>query len=142
MLKKIFDKLDASPAFQNFITPTIREEKIARKIFVPAICAAIWLVFLASSAGAAEPDLTQFFEVDEASPILVRTQDSTGQPVNTIDQIDLLVRLPNENFARRVRVNLKNTLFLDPRAPAPGQRTYDAILELDGTVTKLPASNP
>lgn len=142
MIEKIFNKLYASPVFRNFITPSIHEEKIARKIFLPAICTAIWFVIWAASATAAEPDLTKFFTVHEAKPVLIQTQDSDGQPIQEVRQISLLVQLPGERIARRILVSLDDNLLVDPRAPAPGEETYHGIVELDGSFTASPVARP
>lgn len=135
---RIFQKIDGT----NFLAITPRQEKISQWISVPALAAAVWLVFWSAQAAAAEPELTKFFLVHEAKPILIQTQDADGQPVNEVRQINLLVQLPGERFARRILVSLDDNLHLDPRAPAPGEKTYHGIIEPDGSITALPVTNP
>jgi len=132
--EKVCNKIDTSPKLQKIIEITPREEKIAKRLFIPAVCLATWLIFLMASAKAeaAQPDSREFFTVHELKPVLTLTRDSGGQPVNTVNQVDLLVQLPGELVARRIRAPLHDTLFLDPRAPAPGERTYQAVVGLDG----------
>lgn len=140
MFQKIAEKfcgmIDSSPRIQEFIEITPRQEKLAKRLFIPAMAACAWLVFLmfSAQAGAAQPDPRNFFTVHEITPILASKRDSEGQPVKVVNQIDLLVQLPGERVARRIRVPLRGTLFLDPRAPAPGERTYEAVVGLDGEI--------
>lgn len=87
-----------------------------------------------ASAEAAQPDPRNFFTVHEINPITASKRDSEGQPVKVVNEVDLLVQLPGEHVARRIRVPLRGTLFLDPRAPAPGELRYEAVIGLDGQV--------
>lgn len=125
----------------NFFCITHRQEKIAKWLFLPALGAAVWFVSWSAQATAAELDLEKFFLVHEAKPILTQTHDSTGQSVNEVRQVALLVQLPGEHFARRVLVTLDDNLLLDPRVPAPGEKTYSGIVELDGGSTSSIAKN-
>ncbi len=134
--------IDASPAFQRFLTITPRQEKIARLTFLPALAVAAWFIFWSVQATAAEPNLERFFLIHEAKPILIQTQDANGQPINEVRQISLLVQLPGERVARRILVSLDDNLLLDPRAPAPGEKTYHGIIELDGSFTASPVARP
>ncbi len=132
--EKICEKIDSSPRIQKFMEVTRREEKIARRLFIPAIAAGVALIFLMAPAEASQPDLRNFFTVHEIKPILSPKTDAGGQPINVVNQVDLLVQLPGERVARRIRVPLRGTLFLDPRAPAPDERHYEAVIGLDGQI--------
>lgn len=135
-VEKLCEKLDASPRLQRIIQITPREERIAKRLFIPAIAAGAAIVFLMVSveAKAAQPDFRQFVTVHEVKPVLSPKTDAGGQPVSVVNQVDLLVQLPGERVARRIRAPLSDTLFLDPRAPAPGERRYEAVIGLDGQV--------
>lgn len=126
----------------NFFSITHRQEKIAKWLFLPALGAAVWFLSWSAQATAAELDLKKFFLVHEAKPILIQTQDADGQPINEVRQISLLVQLPGERIARRILVSLDDNLLLDPRAPAPGEKTYHGIVELDGSFTASPVARP
>lgn len=130
--EKFCQKLDTSPRIQKFIQITPRQERIATWLSLPALAAAAWLVFWMGSAEAAQPDFTKFWTVHEVKPLVQDKRDAEGQPVHVINQVDILIQLPGERVARRVRAPLQNTLFLDPRAPEPGTHTYEAVIGLDG----------
>lgn len=132
LAQKFCQKLDSSPRVQKIIAITPQQEKIAQWIFLPALAAAAWLLFWMGSAEAAQPDLTRFWTVHEVKPVLQTKRDAEGQPVHVVNQVDILIQLPGERVARRVRAPLQNTLFLDPRAPEPGTHTYEAVIGLDG----------
>ncbi|MHB1352161.1 MAG: hypothetical protein ACYCWA_02495 [Thiobacillus sp.] len=132
LARQVCDKLDSSPRVQKIIAITTRQEKIAQWIFLPALAAAAWLLFWTGSAEAAQPDPTKFWTAHEVKPLVQDKRDAEGQPVHVINQVDILIQLPGERVARRVRAPLQNTLFLDPRAPEPGIRTYETVIGLDG----------
>lgn len=132
--EKFCEKIDSSPRIQKFIEITPHQEKIAKWISLPALAAAAWLIFWTASAEAVEPDLTKFWTLHEVKPVLRNKRDAEGQPVQVVNQVDILVQFPGERVARRIRAPLQHTLFLDPRAPAPGELTYDAVVGLDGQI--------
>lgn len=134
--EKFCEKLDSSPFLQKLIEITPRQEKIAKRIAIPALIVAISLVFLVLSAEAeaAQPDPRNFFTVHEIKPVLSPKTDAGGQPVSVVNQVDLLIQLPGERVARRIRAPLSGTLFLDPRAPTPDERRYEAVIGLDGQI--------
>lgn len=129
---KFCEKLDASPRLQRIIQITSREERTTKRFFLLGLAVAAWIVFSMASAEAAQPDPTKFLTLHEVKPVQERTRDAEGQPVSVINQVDILLQLPGENIARRMRVPLTSTLFLDPRAPAA--RTYEAVVGLDGEI--------
>ena len=88
----------------------------------------------------AEPKLKRFCTVHSAKPLIRKTHDADGNSVNEVREIELLVQLPSESFARRILVGLDRNLLLDPRAPTPGEHTYQSIVEPDGSITYLPDS--
>lgn len=139
MLEKICKKLDET----NFLHITRKQEKIMQWLSIPAIAAAICLVFSMAPANAAEIDLSspryddaarlsEYFGVLELKPILATKYDKAGRQYFTVDEVEMLVQLPGQKVARRMRAGLGNTLFLDQNAPLPGQKTYDAVIGLDG----------
>lgn len=132
MLEKLFSKLDSSPRYQKIIEITPRQEKIAKRLSIPTHVAVITLIFWMAPTEAAEPDLTKFFTVHEVKPILEKKRDANGQRVGVVNHVEILLQLPGERVARRVQAPLQDTLFLDPRAPTPGARRYEAIIGLDG----------
>lgn len=100
--------------------------------------AIVSLIFLAlggvTASQASGFNNNHFLSIHEVNPVYTPTQDVYGQPVFTVDQVDVLIQLPGQMYAHRVRANLKGTLFLDPRAPLPGQRKYNAVLGIDGEI--------
>lgn len=128
-VEKLCEKLDASPRLQRIIQITPREERIAKRLFIPAIAAGAAIVFLMVSveAKAAQPDFRQFVTVHEVKPVLSPKTDAGGQPVSVVNQVDLLVQLPGERVARRIRAPLSDTLFLDPEGS--GHRDEGCMFE-------------